>query len=93
MGLPPLLLLNQCTSDVHAVTAERSSFHEDTITAIGLINDGMSHSGKSASNIEVTNDMMIHRTRSAHTKYKAFLEEQKKEQELKAQKKKAADST
>ena len=51
----------------------------------------MRHSGKSASNIEVTNDMMIHRTRSAHTKYKAFLEEQKKEQELKAQKKKAAE--
>jgi len=37
-----------------------------------------------------TNDM-IHRTRSAHAKYKAFLEEQKTERELKAQKKKAAE--
>ena len=65
---------------------------EDTITAIGLVKDGMrmKHSGKSASNIVVTMDM-IHRTRSVYTKYKAFLGEQKKERELKTQKKKAAE--
>jgi len=40
-------------------------------------------------NIEVTDDM-IHSTRSAHVKYKAFLEQQRKERELKAQKKKSA---
>jgi len=57
----------------NTVTAERSSLHENTITAIGLIKDGMRHSGKSASNIEVTNDMIIHRNRSVHTTYKAFL--------------------
>jgi len=34
---------------------------------------------------------MIHRTRSAHTRYTAFLEERKKERELKAQKKKVAE--
>ena len=50
----------------------------------------MRHIGKSASNIELTNDM-IHRTRSAHTKYKAVLEEQEKERELKAQKNKSAE--
>jgi len=72
------------------VTAERTTLREDTITAIPLMKDRMRHTGKSASNIEVTNDM-VHRTRSEHTKYKAFLEEQKKERELKAQKKKAAE--
>ena len=50
----------------------------------------MRHTGKPAPNIEVTNDT-IHRTCSAHRKYKAFLEEQKKERKLKAQKKKAAE--
>jgi len=78
------------SANKNTVTAERSSLHEDTITAIRLIKDGMRHSGKPAPNIEVTNDT-IHRTHSAHRKYKAFLEEQKKEWELKAQKKKAAE--
>jgi len=34
---------------------------------------------------------MIRRTRSVHAKYKAFLEQQWKERELKAQKKKTAE--
>ena len=63
---------------------------QSSINAILLIKDGMRHTGKPAPNIEVTNDT-IHRTCSAHRKYKAFLEEQKKERKLKAQKKKAAE--
>jgi len=35
--------------------------------------------------------MTWYRTRSAHIKYQAFLEEQKKKRELKAQKKKVAE--
>lgn len=73
------------------VAAERSNLNEETITAIRLVKDGIRQSGKSASDVQVTYDM-INRTRSAHAKYKVFLDEQKKEQERKVQEKKVTEA-
>jgi len=47
------------SANKNTVRAERSCLREDTVTAIRLIKDGMRHSGKSASNIEVTNDISL----------------------------------